>query len=107
MAVCSELTPCAICGKQLGDLTDVIGFPDLVPMFSDFGDFYDACAHSQCMKDWPRRDEFVQYFNSLAESSTFPGRWHLVVLPDGRVTYRAPHEGPNNSFKPNPLRGSA
>lgn len=57
-------------------------------MFSDFGDFYDACAHAECIKVWPRRDEFVQYFNSLVDASSLGAAWHLVVLLTGNVAYQ-------------------
>lgn len=88
MGLCTPLTPCAVCGVPLGETTDVIGFPDLVPMFSEFGDFYDACAHADCMKAWGKRDEFVPYFNSLVDGSRLGPAWHLVVLPDGSVVYQ-------------------
>ena len=88
MAICTPFNPCAVCGEPLGDTTDIIGFPDLVPMFSDFGDFYDACAHAECIKSWARRDEFVLYFNSLVDSSSLSQTWRLVVLPTGYVTYQ-------------------
>ncbi len=88
MAICTPISPCAVCGESLGDTTDIIGFPDLVPMFSDFGNFYDACAHADCLKSWARRDEFVVYFNSLVDASRLDQSWNLVVMPSGYVTYR-------------------
>lgn len=57
-------------------------------MFSDFGDFYDACAHADCIKSWAQRDEFVRYFNSLVDARHLSQGWHLVILPTGYVTYR-------------------
>jgi hypothetical protein len=88
MGLCTPFTTCAVCAEPLGESGNVIGFPDLVPMFSEFGDFYDGCAHLECMKLWPRRDELVQYFNTLVTSSSLGDGWRLVVLPDGNVSYQ-------------------
>lgn len=61
-------------------------------MFSEFGDFYDSCAHQTCMQSWPRRDEFVEYFNSLVDASPLSDSWKLYVLSDGRVAYERDRE---------------
>ena len=75
MGLCTPFSICPVCNTAIGNETDVIGFPDLVPMFSEFGDFYDACAHMKCMQAWSRRDEFVEYFNSLVEASKLSPAW--------------------------------
>ncbi len=87
MGLCTPVSVCPVCKSPIGDEANVIGFPDLVPMFSDFGDFYDACAHMRCMQEWKRRDEFVQYFNTLVEASKLSSAWRLEILPSGEVTY--------------------
>ncbi|WP_411881682.1 hypothetical protein [Polaromonas sp. YR568] len=88
MALCTPLNECPICHKPIGENTEVIGFPDLVPMFSQFdGDFYDSCAHQACLDSWPRRDEFVAYFNKLVAESSLSKSWQLHVLANGRVVY--------------------
>src|SRR2546421_11158354 len=86
VALCTPFSRCAICKVALGNSTNVLGFPDLVPMFSEFGEFYDACVHAECMRNWSRRDEFVRYYNSLVDTSTLGAAWRLVILPTGYVT---------------------
>jgi len=88
MALCTPFNECPICHKPIGETAEVIGFPDLVPMFSQFdGDFYDSCAHQACLDSWLRRDEFVAYFNQLVEESSLSKSWQLHVLATGRVVY--------------------
>lgn len=91
MGLCSPVVRCAICTQSIGTGCDVIGFPDLVPMFSEFGDFYDGCAHQDCMTDWPRKEEFVTYFNGLVDVSKLSPSWRLLILPSGRVRYQRDH----------------
>lgn len=88
MGICTAFTSCAVCNKRIGADRAVLGFPDLVPMFSDFGEFYDGCAHQACLDNWSRRDEFVAYFNELVETSGFSSSWRLVVLPSGSVCFQ-------------------
>lgn len=88
MALCTPFNECPICHKPIGETAEVIGFPDLVPMFSQFdGNFYDSCAHQACLDSWPRRDEFVAYFNQLVEESLLSKSLQLHVLATGRVVY--------------------
>jgi hypothetical protein len=87
MGLCTPFTICPVCEQPLGESAKVIGFPDLVPMISEFGDFYDSCAHQVCIQNWKRRDEFIEYFNSLVSVSGLGEKWKLYVLPDGRVAY--------------------
>ena len=88
MGLCSPVVPCAICAKPIGTGCEVLGFPDLVPMFSEFGEFYDGCAHQDCMTYWPRKAEFVDYFNGLVDVSKLSPSWRLLILPSGLVTYQ-------------------
>lgn len=88
MALCTSFSECPICHKAIGNETEVIGFPDLVPLFNQFdGDFYDSCAHQACLDSWTRRDEFVAYFNELVEASPLAASWRLRILPSGKVVY--------------------
>ena len=88
MGLCTPFTNCAVCNEPLGSERSVLGFPDLVPMFSDFGDFYDGCAHQDCIDRWSRRDEFVACFNGLVEATSLNPSWRLVVRPSGTVCYQ-------------------
>jgi hypothetical protein len=78
---------CAICAAAIGEGRDVVGFPTLVPVFSEFGKFYDGCVHQECMDTWIRKHEFIAYFNSLVEESNLPVSWQLVELPSGSVRF--------------------
>lgn len=87
MGLCTPFTKCAICADPIGEGREVLGFPTLVPVFSEFGDFYDGCVHQECIESWPRKHVFISYFNSLVEESSPPILWHLVELPSGRVSF--------------------
>jgi len=54
-------------------------------MFEEFGEFYDSCAHAECLRMWHRRDEFVAYFNAAALRANMA--LMLVVGEDGSVTF--------------------
>ncbi len=87
MALFSPMTPCALCQKPIAEVKEAIGFAALLPMESEFADFYDTCAHSRCLKAWPRRDAFVIYYNGLVEMSA-PGRVsQLAVTAEGDVVH--------------------
>ena len=87
MAISTPYLPCPICGRALDETIGVIGFPDLLPMFDEFAEFYDAAAQSECMRTWHRRDEFVAYFNAQAVAQNVAHVWKLVVDWDGQVVY--------------------
>ena len=78
---------CAICKQRIADVKEAIGLAALTPRNPDFVDFYDACAHRGCMKEWSRRDEFVVYYNRLVDMAA-PGKLpRLEVTADGDVVY--------------------
>lgn len=89
MGLCTPFTKCAICADPIGADREVLGFPTLVPVFSDFGDFYDGCVHQDCIDSWARKHEFISYFNSLVEESNLPASLQLVVVPSGKVCFES------------------
>lgn len=87
MALFSPVALCAVCKQRIADVKEAVGLAALSPTNSDFADFYDACAHRRCLKEWRRRDEFVVYYNRLVEASAYGRLPRLEVTPSGDVEY--------------------
>ena len=85
MALIDEDTRCAICGQVLGEgerlCTTFFGIEH-----PDFRLLDDGCAHQDCLRGWPRRDEFVSQWNARVRTTSIWG--HLLrVSRDGTVRY--------------------
>jgi hypothetical protein len=89
MAMCTPDSVCPICNAELGEKTQLIGFPDLILLTtSPWGDFYDTCAHLSCINGWEHRDEFIAFFNKCADGETKGPRYRMRVSPNGVVELR-------------------
>lgn len=79
-------TPCGICGDVIAEGQDTLCFLmydqwENIDGRSGEYPFNDGCVHSECMKSWPKRDAFVQFFNENCRNE-------LRVDKHGVVYYR-------------------
>ncbi len=80
MALHDPEMPCPICNNVVGtDERAIFSFPSVGITTQRYAMLDDACAHSECLRQWKKRDRFVEVFNEAMCHTPNRLPYHLAV----------------------------